>query len=106
VAYPNLVDDLTATLEVILGPEVYTPVVADTYCSKLRSHTQAQQQSAPHLMRQTPRFLRIIAAPDDEQRKRLEGEGKGDLAVLRWDVVENYIGSTANLLKTPVRDVR
>jgi hypothetical protein len=84
----------------ILGPEVFVPI-ADTYCSELRSRT-AQQQSASHSTRQTPRFLRIIATPDDEQRKRLAGEWKGDMAVLRWDVVKKYLGSTADLVKTSV----
>jgi hypothetical protein len=84
------------TLEMVLGPEVYAPI-ADTYRSKLCSSTQAHQQSASHSPRQTPRFLRIIVTPDDEQRKRLEGEWKGDVAVLRWEVMKNYIGSTADL---------
>ncbi|KAF8497010.1 hypothetical protein BU17DRAFT_72416 [Hysterangium stoloniferum] len=61
---------------------------------------QAQQQSASHSTRRIPRFLRIIATPDDEQQKRLKGEWKGDVAVLRWDVVvERYIGSMADSLK-------
>ena len=101
MSYPNLIIDLSNTLEMILGQDVYIPV-ADTYRSKLRSSTQADQQSASHSARQTPRFLRIIVTPDDEQRKRLEGEWKGDVAVLRWDVIENYIGSTTDLVKTTV----
>jgi hypothetical protein len=101
VSYPNLIKDLTGTLEMVLGPEVYVPI-ADAYCSKLRSRTTAQQQSASYSTRQTPRFLRIIATPNDNQRKRLEGERKGDMAVLRWDVVKKYLGSTADLVKTTV----
>ncbi|KAF8512021.1 hypothetical protein BU17DRAFT_96670 [Hysterangium stoloniferum] len=89
VPYPNLVDDLTASLEMVLGPAVYTPI-ADIYRSKLHSSIQAQQQSASHSMRQTPRFLRIIATPDNEQQKFLKGEWKGDVAVLQWDVGTLY----------------
>jgi len=102
VSYPNLVNDLTETLEMILGPEVFTPIVADTYCSKLHSCSTHHQQStsALHSTRQTPRFLRVIATPDDEQQKRLEGEWKGDVAFLRWDVMKDYLGSTADLMKT------
>ncbi|KAF8521957.1 hypothetical protein BU17DRAFT_64682 [Hysterangium stoloniferum] len=89
VPYPNLIDDLTASLEMVLGPAVYTPI-ADIYRSKLHSSIQAQQQSVSHSMRQTPRFLRIIATPDNEQQKNLKGEWKGDVAVLRWDVGTLY----------------
>ncbi|KAF8519086.1 hypothetical protein BU17DRAFT_90258 [Hysterangium stoloniferum] len=98
VSYPNLIDDLTGSLEMVLGPAVYTPI-ANSYRRKLRSSIRAQQQSASHSVRQTPRFLRIIATPDDEQQKRLKGEWNGDVAVLRWDVVERYIGSMADILK-------
>ncbi|KAF8512020.1 hypothetical protein BU17DRAFT_96669 [Hysterangium stoloniferum] len=89
VPYPNLIDDLTASLEMVLGPAVYTPI-ADIYRSKLHSSIQAQQQSVSHSTRQTPRFLRIIATPDNEQQKNLKGEWKGDVAVLRWDVGTLY----------------
>ncbi|KAF8493641.1 hypothetical protein BU17DRAFT_59568 [Hysterangium stoloniferum] len=98
VSYPDLVDDLTKCLEIIVGPAVYTPI-AGTYCSKLRSRMRAQQQFASHSTRQTPRFLRIIATPDDEWQKGLKSEWEGDVAVLRWDTVKGYIGSTADLLK-------
>ncbi|KAF8512673.1 hypothetical protein BU17DRAFT_96067 [Hysterangium stoloniferum] len=98
VSCPNLVDDLTGSLEMVLGSAVYTPI-AQSYRKKLRSSIRAQQKSASHSTRQTPRFLRIIATPDDEQQKRLKGEWKGDVAVLRWDVVERYIGSMADSLK-------
>jgi hypothetical protein len=97
VLYPNLINDLTGILEMILGKDVFRPV-ADTYCSKLRSSTRAHQQSASHPTRQTPRYLRVIVTPDDQQ-KHLEGKLKDDVAVLRWDVVRDYIGSTADLVK-------
>ncbi|KAF8516724.1 hypothetical protein BU17DRAFT_92559 [Hysterangium stoloniferum] len=98
VSYPNLVDDLTGSLEMLLRPAVYAPI-ANSYHRNLCSSIQAQQQSASHSTRQTPRFLRIIAIPDDEEQKCLKGEWKGDVAVLRWDVVERYIGSMADSLE-------
>ncbi|KAF8518557.1 hypothetical protein BU17DRAFT_90907 [Hysterangium stoloniferum] len=98
VSYPDLVDDLTGSLKIIFGPAVYTPI-ADIYRTKLCSSIRAQQQSPSQSTRQTPRFLRIIATPDDEQQKRLKEEWTGDVAVLGWDVVKGYIGSTADLLK-------
>ena len=85
--YPNLVDDLTETLEMVLGPEVFTPKLVDTYRSKLGVHQQSDST------RQTPRFLRVVATPDDEQQKRLEGEWKGgNVAFMRWDVMKDYLG--------------
>ncbi|KAF8508345.1 hypothetical protein BU17DRAFT_70833 [Hysterangium stoloniferum] len=42
VSYPELVDDLTECLEIIVGPAVYTPI-AGTYRSQLRSSMRAQQ---------------------------------------------------------------
>jgi len=97
VSYPNLVNDLNGTLEMVLGREVYTPIIAEAYCSKLHSSTQACQQSASHSARQTPIFLSVIATPDDEGQRNLSG-GKDDVAVFRWDKVKEYIGSTAESL--------
>ena len=99
MSYPNLVNDLTETLKMLLGPEIFTPILADTYRSKFHSCRTHHQQSAS-VTRQTPRFLRVIATPDDEQQKRLEGEWKGDVAFLRWDVMKDYLGSTADWMKT------
>ena len=85
----------------LLGPAVYKPV-ADSYCNKLRSYTEAQELSATYPTRQTPRFLSIIVTPDDEQEKRRAGERMGDsteVAVLRWSFVEKYLGSLANVIK-------
>ena len=85
----------------LLGPEVYKPV-ADSYCNKLRGYTKAQELFASSPTRQTPRFLSIIATPDDEQEKHRAGERMGDsteVAVLRWSLVEKYLGSTANVIK-------
>ncbi|KAF8498457.1 hypothetical protein BU17DRAFT_72319 [Hysterangium stoloniferum] len=74
VSCPHLGDDLTGSLEMVLGPAVYTPI-ADSYHRKFRSSTQAQQQFAFALNATVPpRFLRIIATPDNEQQKRLKGE--------------------------------
>ena len=53
--------------------------------------TKATSPSTP---RETPRFLRIISSPDDDQKQRLDG--KDDLVLLRRDKVKGYIGSTAD----------
>jgi len=80
----------------VLGSEVCEPII-ETYRSKLRSHTHsASAASVP--TRKTPRFLGIIATPDDE-RPSLQKAWKGDKALLKWDVVKEYLGSTADLAK-------
>ena len=63
-------------------------LIVETYCSKLCSHTQ----SALDTTRKTPRFLGVIATPDD-RRLQKGREGKKDSALLRWDVVKGYLGS-------------
>jgi len=84
----------------LLGSAVYKPV-ADSYHNKLRSHTQAQMRSASYPTRQTPRFLSIIATPDDQQEKRLaaEKENNTEVAVLRWNLVKEYLGSPAGVIE-------
>lgn len=50
--------------------------------------------------RKTPRFLRIIASPDDEQGNRLNAQSKGDIATLKWAAVVKCIGGgAANKIK-------
>jgi hypothetical protein len=97
VSFPNLENDLKRTLETFLGKEGDAPKIAETYRSryKLRSSTRASQQFASQSTRQTPRFLRVIATPNDETaRQRFNGED--DVAILRWDKVSEYMGSTAD----------
>jgi hypothetical protein len=80
----------------MLGPEIYQPVV---------EHIRARLRSAdtPHKQlpkRETPRYLRIIASPDDEQDIRLRAEFQGDVGTLRWDVVKECVGSMADIAKS------
>ena len=79
----------------IHGEEEYIPVV-NAYRQKLRSSTSANSQSNPSATRTTPRFLRVIATPDDEPRRRLEAEPKGDVAILRWKNVQQYLSDAAD----------
>jgi hypothetical protein len=98
VAYPNLADDVLDLLKMLVGPEVYPPV-ADGYRSKLRSATQAKKDADSQPQRKTPRYLRVIASPDDTQRRRLETGYPGDVAMLRWDVMKEYSGA-ADIITT------
>ena len=94
--YPDLVEDITNALDSMLGPGEYKPVVEKRYC--LRSSTLSYQTLASQLPRQTPRYLQIIATPDDEQNDRLKAEQKGNVGALRWDCMEEYVGSTINVV--------
>lgn len=78
----------------ILGPKKCEPIV-ETYRSKLRGHFR----SALDPTRKTPRFLRVIATPNEEQPQK-EGEGwKCGFVLLRWNVVKPYLGSMADQMK-------
>ena len=97
--YPDLVEDITNTLDSMLGPGEYKPVVEKHYC--LRSSSALSSQTlVSKPPRQTPRYLQIIATPDasDEQNHRLKAEQKGDVGVLRWDCMEEYVGLTINVV--------
>ena len=56
--------------------------------------TKLEKTFANKSQRKTPRMLRIIAALDDKQDKRLKEVETGDLGVLRWDCIEAYFGPT------------
>ena len=77
----------------VLGEDGDAPVV-QSYLTRLQSKTEATNWQSPSTSRKTPRFLRIISSPDDDQKERLDG--KDDLILLRWDKVTEYIGSTAD----------
>ena len=94
MSYPTLENDLEATLKIILGEEGDAPKLINSYLNKLRSRTKTANRESPSNSRKTPRFLRIISSPDDEQKRRLVG--KDDLVVLRWNKVQEYIGLTAD----------
>jgi hypothetical protein len=78
--------------EATLGTQQFRPSV-NAYREKLRS---AQTE---HTTRKTPRFLRTIVTPDDNQDSRLQGNSKDTMAVLKWTVVKEYAGSIADALK-------
>ena len=86
-------------LELKLGPgEEYKPVVKE-YRKKLRSTTDLNQRFASQPPRKTPKYLRIIATKEAHQR--WESECKGDVGVLRWELVEQYVGSPADVVMGP-----
>ena len=87
--YPDLLKDVKSALDVKLGPEEYRPSVSDQY-PKTRSVIKRVEESASQPQRLTPKYLRIIATPNDHQRDRLKAERKGDAGVLRWECVDLY----------------
>lgn len=73
-----------------------------TYRAKLCSSTEQNLAQ-----RQTPRFLHIIVAADnnDNQQHRLTAE-TGNMIVLKWDAVKGYAGSAADILQTMPRGMQ
>jgi len=78
----------------ILGPKECEPIV-ETYRSKLCSHSQ----SALDPTRKNPRFLGVIATPDEERPHKGREGWKRSFALLRWDAVRGYLGSAADRMK-------
>jgi len=91
--YPGLADEIMDTIELMLGAAEYKPVV-DDYRAKLRSSTAVNEQLASQPSRQTPKYLRLIATP--EARQQWKSECSGNVGVLRWEVMQTYLGSTAD----------
>jgi hypothetical protein len=61
---------------------------------KLRS--SLQQSSQITNKREMPRFLQVIATPnDDAQAYRLKAMQADDVAVLQWANVKDYVGPAA-----------
>ena len=77
----------------ILGPKECEPIV-EIYCAKLHGRTQFALDPA----RKTPRFLGVIATDEWRPHKGTEG-WKRNSALLRWDTVKDYLGSTADRMK-------
>jgi hypothetical protein len=75
-----------------------------TYRDKLRSSVRKENPLAPPPKRQIPSYLHVIAAADDEQQRRLEAAA-GNVAVLKWTVVEEYTGLTADIMRQQVDPV-
>jgi hypothetical protein len=94
VKYPDLSEHLDGFLERLLGKETYDHQV-NGYRTKLRSANQ--QPVIPK--RKMPRFLRVITTPDDGRKRRLKAASKGDLAMLRWDIMKEY-GISEGLFET------
>jgi hypothetical protein len=88
-------------LNALLGPAIHQPVI-DGIRSRLRS---ANKQPALSQMRETPRYLRIIASPDDEQQTRLKAEFQGDVGIVKWNVVKECVGSMADTAKLQMMSV-
>jgi len=72
-----------------------------TYHNKLHPSVHKENPPAPPPKRQTHRYLHIIVAAEDEQQRHLEVAG-GNVAVLRWTVVEKYTGFTADIMRQEV----
>ena len=100
--YPDLVEDITNALDSMLGPGDYRPLVEKHY--HLPSSTFSDQTFASQPPRQTPRYLWIVATPD-EQDERLKVEQKVDVGVLRWDCMEGYVGSAVNVVAATSQNV-
>jgi hypothetical protein len=103
VPYPDLSTKVETFFKNTLAPALHEEV-ATTYRNKLCPLTQAQWSIASMPERKTPRFLPTIAAPDDKQHKCLE-QSTGISAALKWDVVKQYTGPTADVLKSKPRPV-
>src|ERR1700737_991858 len=101
-AYPGLSKDIMDVLELMLGSAEYKPVV-DEYRNKLRSSTALNQQFASQPPRKTSKYLCIIATKEAHQL--WESGGESDVEVLRWELVEQYLGSTAGVVMTGVPSV-
>jgi len=96
-AYPDLPNDIVDILDSMLGPAEYNPVV-DDFRKKLCSSTALNQQFASQPSRKTPKYLHIIATREAHEQWNLEC--KGDVEVLRWELVEQYLSSTADVVMT------
>ena len=81
--YPGITEDVLSTLNSMLGPGVYRPVVEKHY--HLHSYTSSGQTSPSQPLRQVPRYLHIIATPDNEHKQCLKAEQEGDVGSLQWD---------------------
>jgi hypothetical protein len=88
-------------LNALLGPATYQPTI-DGIRRRLRS---ANKQPASSKTRETPWYLRIIASPDDEQEKRLKAEFKGDVGIVKWNVVKECAGAPADTAKLQMTSI-
>ena len=95
VKYSDLSKDSTKASNLYLGAAEYKPAVPEPKM-KLCSTTTLEKTFANKSQRKTPKILRIIATVDDKQDNRLREAEGGDLGVLRWDCMQEYLGSTVH----------
>jgi hypothetical protein len=74
------------TLKMALGEDGDAPEVVQSYLTGLQSKTEATNWQSPSTSRKTPRFLRIISSPNDDQKQRWDA--KDDLVLLPSDEVK------------------
>ena len=86
----------------MLGSAIQQQAI-DGIRSRLRS---ANKKPTSSQTRETPRYLRIIAPPDDEQEIRLKAEFQGDVGIVKWNVVNECAGSIADNAKLHMKSVR
>jgi hypothetical protein len=91
VKYPNLSKNIVKASSLYLGTGEYKPVVSKPK-TKLCSMARLEKIFVSKSERKTPKVLRLIATVDDKQDKRLKEENEGDIGVLRWDQMEEYLG--------------
>jgi hypothetical protein len=103
VSYSSLSEKVEKFFEVMLGQNVYKPVV-NAYHSKLHSSTCTLQELAL-LEHKTPRFLSVIVTPDNQMNSHLEEDSTGTLVAMRWDVLKDYAGSTLDAMMTKPESV-
>ena len=85
----------------MLGPAIQQQAI-DGIRSRLRS---ANKQPTSSQTRETPRYLHIIASPDDKQDIRLKAEFQGDVGIVKWNVVKECAGSIADTAKLHMMSV-
>ena len=103
--YPGLSNEVMDVLESMLGIAEYKPLIEE-YRSKLRSSAALDEKFSTKSLRKTPKYLRIVAAPaNDLHEKRLKADINGDMGVLRWKVVTDFLGSMADAMTVQVPSV-
>jgi hypothetical protein len=92
VSYPDLPNKVYDLFQKILGAQVYIPEVSE-YCPKLHKYK-------PLKTHKTSRFLSIVVTPDNRLDHFLEEDTGNALALMRWDVLEAYAGSSIHAMTT------
>ena len=82
-------------MQSMLGNAEYKPMI-EKYRKKLRSTAALNEQFESQPSRPTPKYLRIIATQN--AHRLWESECSGNVGVLRYNLVEAYLGSTADVV--------